>query len=151
MIMRILLITFLISTLFLSCDKSEDCDDIKEDCSTIRCIAFWAYFDFKLVDKLTGIDLISGSNPRYVLNDIKLYFDAAKTAAIPYTFDAAKKSIHLMTAREEMYLELKGVTVYKLQVEFRSTSCCSVIVKTLTLDGQAICTCCKEVIEIPII
>ena len=148
--MRFLLKAFLISILFLSCDKSETCNDFKEDCSTIRCFAFWSYFDFKLVDKVTGADLVSGSNPRYNLTDIKLYFDAAKTAVIPYTFDDTKKSFHVMTAREEMYLEIKGANVYKLLVEFRSTSCCSVIVKTLTIDGQAICTCCKEVIEIPV-
>lgn len=148
--MRILFFILLFSSSFLSCEKEETCKDLNLDCSNISCFAFWSYFEFKLVDKTTGSDLIFGTNPRYSFNDIKLFADAAKTIPLNLTKDDSKNWLQTMTARAEMFLEIKGTETYKLSAEFSANDCCSNHVKSLVIDGFVICTCCTEVIPIPV-
>jgi hypothetical protein len=148
--MKPFLLTIVISFTLLSCEKPDPCDDPKIDCSNIRCFAFWSYFEFKLVDRITGADLVFGTNPKYSINDVKLFADAAKTIPLNLTKDDSKKWLQTMTARAEMFLEIKGIDTYKLTAEFRANDCCSNHVKSLVIDGFVICTCCTEVIPIPV-
>jgi len=149
--MRIVLILLVFVSLVFSCKKSKDqCDEPNLDCSTIRCIAHWDNFDFRLMDKATGIDLVFGTNPKYTANDIKLYADVGRTLLIQFQLDNNSKTILVKTAKQEMYLEIKGTDVYKLTTEFRAETCCSGRVKTLWQDGQMVCTCCSDAISLSI-
>lgn len=148
--MRSLLLSLLISLLIFSCKKANQSEDSKKDCSTIRCIAFLSHFEFRLVDKTNGNDLVFGTNPRYLASDIKLYYDAARTFPILVTIDNTGKKFITMFSKEEMYLEVKGVDVYKLTAEFRGVNCCSNRVKTLWIDGLMTCSCCVDAISVPV-
>jgi len=149
--MRIVLILLAFVSLVYSCNKSRNqCVEADLDCSTIRCIAQWDNFDFRLIEKATGTDLVFGANPKYTANDIKLYFDVGRTIPIQYQLDNNSKTIKVMTAKHEMYLEIKGTDVYKLTTEFRAETCCSSRVKTLWQDGQMVCSCCSDAISLSI-
>ena len=149
--MRIVLILLAFVSLVFSCKKSKNqCDEPNLDCSSIRCIAHWFNFDFRLIDKTSGTDLVFGTNPRYTAGDIKLYFDAARAFPIQLTIDNNSKTIKVMTAKQEMYLEIKGTDIYKLTAEFRAESCCSSRVTTLWQDGQMVCSCCPGAISLSI-
>jgi hypothetical protein len=150
-VMKSALIVLVFVSLAFSCKKTKNqCDGPELDCSTIRCIAHWDNFSFKLRDKTTGADLVFGANPKYTSNDIKLYSDVGRTLAIPLDLDNNSKTILAMTAKQEMYLEIKGTDIYKLTAEFRSESCCSSRVKTLWQDGQMVCSCCVDAISLSI-
>jgi hypothetical protein len=106
--------------------------------------------DFKLVDKTSGEDLVFGVNPRYALSDIKIFYDSGRTIPLNFTADNAAKKFATGFTRPEMYLEIKGTTVYKLAAEFKANDCCSNRVKSLTVDNKPVCTCCGDVIAIPV-
>jgi hypothetical protein len=146
--MRGLIFLFTCFLLFSSCKRSKTCDEPKPDCSAIQCIAFWSYFDFRLIDRTNGEDLVFGTNPRYSDNDIKLFSDQARTISLYFTVDKIKKTLQTMTAKEEMYLEIKGTDVYKLTTAFKAYDCCSNRVKALWQDGKMICSCCTDIIPI---
>jgi len=146
--MRTTLVMVLFVALVISCRKSGNCDELHLDCSSRECIAYWEYFTFRLIDKTTGADLVFGTNPKYTANDIKLYPDVGRAFPIQFHLDNNKKTILVMSARHEMYLEIKGTDIYKLTVEFREESCCSSRVRTLWQDGQMVCSCCPDVISL---
>ena len=147
--MRIVLILLAFVSLVFSCNKSRNqCVGADLDCSTIRCIAYWEYFTFRLIDKATGTDLVFGANPKFTANDIRLYYDVGRTVPIQFQLDNNNKTLLVKTAKQEMYLEIKGTDVYKLTTEFRAETCCSSIVKTLWQDGQMVCSCCSDVISL---
>jgi hypothetical protein len=148
--MRVVIAVFVSTLLFFSCRKAKNCEEPKLDCSGIRCFAFWSYFDFRLVDRSTGGDLVFGANPRYTINDIKLFADAARTIPLPLTADNTKKILLTNTAEEEMYLEIKGTDVYKLTAAFKTNDCCSTRVKVLWQDGMMLCSCCTDAISLPV-
>jgi hypothetical protein len=150
-VMRAALILLLFVSVSFSCKKSKNqCDEPNLDCSSIRCIAHWDYFTFKLIDKTNGGDLVFGPNPRYTAGDIKLYSDAARTRQLQLDLDNSNNTIVAMTAKQEMYLEIKGTDVYKLAAEFMTRDCCSSRVKTLWQDGQMVCSCCADAISLSI-
>ena len=137
--------------IIFSCNKtSKNCEGPTLDCSSIRCIAFHSYFEFKLSDKTTGEDLVFSNNPRYTVNDIKLYADAGRTRSLLLTVDNSKKIIQTMMAEEEMYLEIKGTDIYKLTASFKTNDCCSNRVAVLWQDGQMLCSCCPDGITLSI-
>ena len=137
--------------LIFSCNKqSKNCEEPNLDCSSIRCIAHWYHFSFRLLDKATGADLVFGANPRYTAADIKLYYDVGRINPIGLQVDYSTKTISTMTAKDEMYLEIKGIDVYKLTAEFISKDCCNSRVRTLWQDGQMVCSCCQEAITLSI-
>lgn len=146
--MRVVIAVLVSTLLFFSCRKAKSCEEPKLDCSGIRCFVFWSYFDFRLVDKSTGQDLVFGANPRYTINDIKLFGDATRTIPLPLTTDNAKKILLTNTAKEEMYLEIKGTDVYKLTAAFKANDCCSNRVKVLWLEGMMVCSCCTDAISL---
>jgi len=151
-IMR-LIIAFVVLFAFASCKKSgnSNCQDGPGCGANIECVAFWSYFEFRLTDKNTGQDLVFGNNPRYQISDIKIYFDAARTYPMNnLRADNAAGKFTLMTARPEMYLEIKGSDVYKLTAEFRGYGCCANRVKNLWQDDQMVCTCCDSVIPLAV-
>lgn len=149
--MRFILVFFVLIIL-ASCKKSanSNCDDV-ECKSVVQCLVFWSYFEFRLTDKHTGEDLVFGNNPRYQLSDIKIFYDAARTLPINnlHTDNAARK-ITVMTARPEMYLEIKGTDVYKLTAEFKGAGCCASRVKNLWQDGKMVCSCCNDIITLAV-
>lgn len=148
--MRNFLFTLLLVFSILSCEKNETCHEPKMKCDNIRCFAFLSHFDFKIVDKTNGNDLVFGTNPRYQIADIKLYFDAARTLPIPLTIDNTGMKFKTMFSKEEMYLEVKGTDVYKLTAEYREVDCCSNRVKTLLVDGLMVCSCCTDAVPVPV-
>jgi hypothetical protein len=150
--MRFVFILLVFTAITLSCKKTKrnNCEGPELNCSAMLCIAHWDNFHFKLVDKITGNDLVFGANPRYTSADIKIFFDAARIYPMNLFTDNAKKEFLAMTAKQEMYLVIKGTDVYKLTAEFRGESCCSSIVKNLWLDGQLVCTCCSDVIQLAV-
>lgn len=148
--MRIILVLLIFCLLSLSCHKSQNCEEPNMDCSTVRCFALIINFDFRLVDKNTGTDLVFGTNPRYTIHDIRLFSDAALSATIPLTVDSTKKIFQTSFASSEMWLEINGANVYKLNADFITVTCCSQKVKNLSLDGRMICTCCSDAIDVPV-
>ena len=147
--MRIVLILLAFVSLVFSCKKSRNqCVEPDLDCSSIRCIAHWDNFTFRLMDKTTGTDLVFGVNPKYTANDIRLYYDVGRTVPIQFQLDNNNKTILVKTAKQEMYLEIKGTDVYKLTTEFRTETCCSNTVKTLWQDGLMVCSCCPDTISL---
>lgn len=148
--MRVALLVIFSSLFFSSCRKAKTCEGPNLDCQGIMCIAYWSYFDFRLIDKVSGEDLVFSTNPRYSNNDIKLFRDVARTIPIYYTVDNSKKILQTMSAKEEMYLEIKGTDVYKLTADFKAKDCCSNEVKNLWQDGQMICSCCNAAASLPI-
>jgi hypothetical protein len=148
--MRIVFVILVFVAFTISCKKSKNCEEAQPNCAAVECFAHWDYFDFKLVDKTTGADLVFGANPRYAATDIKLFFDSARTYPINLITDSTNKKLLTMTARQEMYLEIKGTDVYKLTVEFRGQGCCETTVKNLWQDGRMICACCTDVIPLAV-
>lgn len=135
----IIISLFLISA--ISCKKSKTCEEPQLDCSGIRCIANLNYFTFRLINS-SGDDVVFGTNPKYTSADIKLYSDVARAIPIQITFDASVKKIETNSAKEEMYLQISGGNVYKLSATFMKKECCSNTVKTLSQDGNSVCSCC---------
>lgn len=133
-----------------SCRKSKTCEEPKPDCSTIHCIAHFDYFEFRLLDKETGEDLVFSSNPRYITSEIKLFADPGKTMPLSLTADSDRKTFKTGQARENMWLELEGSQVFKLTVSFMINDCCSNRVKSITIDGKTVCSCCDQIIPIKV-
>ncbi|HEX3167060.1 MAG TPA: hypothetical protein VHQ93_12420 [Chitinophagaceae bacterium] len=148
--MRTTLIMVLFVALVISCRKSGNCDELYLDCSSRECIAYWEYFTFRLMDKTTGADLVFGATPKYTANDIKLYSDVGRAFSIHFDLDYNSRTILVMSARQEMYLEIKGADIYKLTAQFREESCCNSRVRTLWRDGQMICSCCPDAISLSV-
>ncbi len=157
--MRISILTLIFTLLFYSCEKSateettltsQSCKEPELDCTNIKCFAYYTYFDFRLVDKTTGADLVFGSDPRYSASDIQLFADPALTSRIALTADNAQKLFRVQFAQSEMYLVVKSTQLYKMNAEFRAIDCCSGRVKTLSVNSQAVCTCCGDAIQIGI-
>ena len=149
--MRIVLFLLVFVSLAFSCKKSNNqCDEPNIDCSSIQCITHTNNFNFKLIDKTTGADLVFSASPRYTASDIKLYYDVGRIYSMEFQIDNNSKTIRTYTARHEMYLEIKGTDVYKLTAEFRAETCCSSRVKTLWQDGQMICSCCSDAVSLSI-
>ena len=147
--MRSAMILLVLVFLGFSCKKSKNqCNEPDLDCSSIRCIAHWNNFSFKLMDKTTGADLVFGTNPRYTSSDIKLYYDVGRVYPLTLQIDHTSKTISTMTAKPEMFLEIKGTDIYKLTAEFREETCCSDRVTTLRQDGQMVCSCCPDAISL---
>ena len=148
----VIAILLAISVFFASCKKSSkaNCDGPDLNCTGVNCIMFWSHMDFKLVDKTTGEDLLFSTSPRYTFSDIKIFSDPARTYALFLTEDNAAKKIRLGTATAEMYLVIKGTTVYKLTVEFKVEDCCTNRAKSVWIDGKEVCVCCSDVIAIPV-
>ena len=148
--MRVVRVVIFSILLFTSCRKAKTCEEPRLDCQGIQCIVYWYYFDFRLIDKVSGEDLVFSTNPRYSGNDIKLFSDVARTVPIQYTIDNSRKILQVAKANGEMYLEITGTDVYKLTASFRSIDCCSNTVKDLWSDGQMICSCCTAAASLPI-
>lgn len=153
--MKYVFLTAVISVIILSSSsckkpKAVNCPEPELNCSAILCIAHWDYFDFKLTDKVSGEDLVFGSNPRYTVSDVKLFLDATLTMPVGITANMANKKFQCMSARGEMYLEIKGTIVYKLNAGFKALDCCSSIVKSLVVNSILVCDCCSGIINVPV-
>jgi hypothetical protein len=144
-IMKKFIILLLAVTSLFACKKSKSDD---QGCD-VMCVMHHYMFNFRLVDKTTGADLVFGSNPRYNTSDVKLFFDAAGVHPVPVTDDATAKAFKTFMGREVMYLKV-GATTYKLDATYRGLDCCSSIVETLKIDAVSVCTHCNDIINIPV-
>ena len=148
--MKKLILILSVSFLFLTCNKKSVCDEPNLDCSSIRCIAHFDYFEFRLMDKTTGKDLVFSNDPKYDISEIKLFADVNRTIPLTLTADINKSSLISSDAKTLMYLEIKGTDVYRMDATFGKKDCCSDQVKTLRMNDQSVCTCCDPVISLKI-
>jgi hypothetical protein len=148
--MKKLFILLIIPVMTICCKKANnsECPEPKLSCDGIMCITHNFNFDFRIVDKTSGADLVFGPSPRYATSDIKLYYEAAMTNPIPLFADGTAKSFRSSMAKGEMYLSIAGGTPLKLNAEFKGVSCCASQVKSLKVAGESVCTCCNDVIHI---
>lgn len=151
---KYLFLLMAVAMAFSSCKKSKDknngpCGDPLPECGDMMCLVYWYDFDFRIVDKATGADLVFGANPRYTVNDIKLFYDAAGTHPIQLAVDTPGKKFYTKTANEQMYLIINS-QVYDIDIVFKGVTCCSAQVRDLKIDNQVICTCCTDVIGVPV-
>jgi hypothetical protein len=128
--------------------KNSNCDDRDLMCGDINCLVMNYTFDFRIIDKASGADLVFGSNPRYTAADIKLYQDAAATIPINLVVDQSRSLFHTMAGRNTMYLRIGRGIVLKLDADYKAVACCENRVKNLKVQGQDVCTCCADVIAI---
>lgn len=145
--MKKYILLLLLVTMAFSCKKSKDNDDTNE--CLINCFIHVSQFNYRLVDKTTGADLVFGANPRYTPGDVQLFFDAAGTAPIHLMTDTTAKAFKTLFGKATMYLKVGGIT-YKVDVTWRELDCCTSIVETLKIDGVSVCVHCNEIIEIPV-
>jgi hypothetical protein len=152
MVMKKIIIISLLAIISFSCKKKTDnnCADADLDCSAINCFLITYDLKFRVTDKITGADLVFGTNPRYTTGDIKLYYDAAAIHPINLQIDANAKLFSTVMARNEMWLVIKGGTPYKLNASFRVVGCCSQVLRSLNINGQSLCTCCGDSVNIPV-
>jgi hypothetical protein len=150
--MRNIFIILAIATLSFSCKKTtrNNCADTEANCKTVLCFTHNYYFDFRVVDKVTGADLVFGTNPRYAAGDIRLFYDAAATMPIQLVVDNSAKTFRTLFAREKMYLVVAGTATYKLDAAFRLVDCCSSRVRQLEIEGLTVCACCSDIIPVAI-
>lgn len=146
-----LFFTLIISALSFGCDKNDKqdaCPDPQLDCSTIVCLLNNNLFDFKVVDRNTGADLVGGPSPKYNSSDIALYADIAATQSIPLTYDGSLFKTNL--AQSDMYLVVDGSASYKVKATFRKIDCCTSRVRKLHVNNVELCTCCADAVSIPV-
>ena len=150
--MKTVVLLLVLSFLSFSCEKtaSTGCPEPQLDCSNVRCLVYNYFFDFRVVDEVTGADLVFGANPPYSTGDIRLFRDAAQTIPITLTADMTAGLFRTSFAEEEMYLVIDGRGVYKINADFRRLDCCTFRLKDLQVNGQEICTCCADAVEIPV-
>ena len=135
---NILLILF--AALFFSCKKNKDVayncpNNLK--CGNIQCIAFWSNFNFTIIDKATGNDLIFGNNPSIPTSDIKLFYKANTQNEISKITDVASKSLRIITARDTMALQIKNEPLKTITVKlFCPKDCCSQTAVEIIYDGE---------------
>ncbi|MCX8020652.1 MAG: hypothetical protein N2747_09190 [Chitinophagaceae bacterium] len=146
--------TLLLFSLFLFSAKSfaqkKPCARFPSlQCAHVKCIQFWYSFRFKITDKKTGKDLVFDPEARYTANDIKLYADSTLRQTLTLKADTVNKIFNAPLARKRMYLKVNK-TVYKLNVNFGLTTCCSARVKDVFLNGKTICQCCADVVSLPV-
>lgn len=144
--MKKYIILLLAVTSLFACKKSNGDDE--QACEYV-CIVHHYNFDFRLVDKNTGADLVFGANPRYSTADIKLFYDAAGAYPINIAANTSARAFGTFLGTQTMYLKV-GTTTYKLDATYRGLDCCSSIVETLKIDGVNVCTHCSAIIEIPV-
>jgi hypothetical protein len=151
--MKPIFFILILSVLTVSCGKNDttaSCPDAHPDCSGINCLLNNKYFDFRIIDKNTGADLVFGQTPRYTIGDIALYADIGRTQPIGTIADSGAKLFKADLAMTEMYLVIAGTTTYKITAAYRVIDCCSSRVKDLSVNGQSLCTCCADAIQIPV-
>jgi hypothetical protein len=135
----------------ISCKKSTNngCSDVDLNCAGINCLIFNEHFDFRIVDKNTGEDLVFGPSPRYDVSDVTLFADEAHNTPLPMTTDAGNKLFSTLKAKTQMFLVVDGKN-YRLTAKLLGETCCSSRVRQLSIDGQEICSCCSNAIELPV-
>lgn len=149
--MRHLLIILLFCTINITCKKNSttsSCDDADVNCTGVTCLIQQYLFDFRIIDKISGNDLVFGPSPRYTAGDVKLYADAALTNEIQITADVSGKSFHSFQSKPQMYLVIASASTYILNADFKKIDCCTDRIKNLKSDGLVVCTCCDDIVSI---
>lgn len=150
--MKNFILLFLASVTLLGCKKksTSNCPEPDLNCGGISCLVYNYHFDFRLVDKTSGADLVFGTSPRYNASDIKLFSDAAKQIPVPVNVDNVNKLFVVTKAKTEMYLEVAVANTYKIIANFKKVDCCSERIKDLNMDNQSVCVCCNDAIELKV-
>ncbi len=127
--------------LFFSCNKEEeqvhyDCGPTPM-CTHIACIAYWTNFSFSLVDKVTGKDLVFGSNTALTSADVKLF---VKTNS-PYRevnlwADSTNNVLRTMIGADTMAIQIKNEPLQYLLVKTFCGDCCSRTAVEILYEGQ---------------
>lgn len=139
-----------VSLLFWGCKKNKNntCPEPNLDCTGVSCLLTNYNFNFRVVDKITGTDLVFGPSPRYNTSDIKLYKDKTLTQPLSLSIDNTQKLFKTSFASQKMFLVIAGATTYDLSADFKQVDCCTYTIKNLTENGQEVCTCCGDAIQI---
>ncbi len=128
--------------LFFSCEKQPenryDCGPSSASvCPDILCIAYWSYFNFSIVDKTTGADLVFGSNPTLSPADIKLFVKTnSPYRQINLIADSSTNTMFAMTAADTMAIQIKSEPLQYIVVKTYCGACCSRSAVELVYEGQ---------------
>ncbi|MFT3846160.1 MAG: hypothetical protein QM725_13980 [Lacibacter sp.] len=148
---RILFSVVLLSMLIFSCQKQEE---NKFDCGAtpacnVQCIAFWSYFNFSIVDKNTGEDLLFGNNPTLTPSDIKLFVKSnSPYRQIVVLADSSTKILRTYGANDTMALQVKNEPLQYIVVKNFCGDCCSRTVVEMVHEGQLLVADKSKVIRI---
>jgi hypothetical protein len=159
MMLRVLLAGLLLGSLagFTACKKKHK-PSLDEECKGISCFIYYRNLAFRLVNRETGDDLLFGPHASIPPDSVELFADEQLHNRLfkRVVTDTAAGNTYLLNPLipEVAYLRIArpgaAVTVDKLQMDFIGVDCCSARVKTLSLNGQPVCTSCANIINIPI-
>lgn len=110
---KTLLIVGVTLGLFLSCNKVSqigfNCRDTGAS-AEVKCITFWTYFKFTIVDEKTGAELLFGNNQTLTAGDIKLFGkNNSPYTQQPFFTDTNNKQLYTMgvSGFDTMALQIK--------------------------------------------
>lgn len=136
-----LLIILAILLLFVSCKKKTERTYVcKEDliCPAVVCVAYWSNLRFAVTDKVTGRDLVFGTNPTLTAADVKLFIKQnSPYTEVPVLIDSVKKQLYTMRAADTMALKIKNEPMqYLLVKKFCSDQCCARTAVEVVQEGN---------------
>lgn len=151
---RKILTIALLSSLLIACQKQKD--DEQYDCgpvpmcANIQCVAFLSNFNFTIVDKTTGTDLLFGNNPTLTPADIKLFIKSnspyTQVTALP---DQSTKAIKTIFGSDTMAIQIKNEPLKFIAVKnFCSPECCSRTAVEILYEGTLLVADDQKVIRI---
>lgn len=135
-----ILLSVAIIVLFFSCKKNKDAGykcSMSVFCGDVYCITSYNNFNFRLVDKNTGNNLLFGATPILNTNDVKLYTNNNTQFQINKYADTLSQSLQVMYASEMMSLQIKNEPLKQISIKtFCDYACCSKIAVEIIYDGQ---------------
>lgn len=137
--------------LLFSCQKQ---DENKFDCGqtpacAYECIAFWSYFNFTIVDKNTGQDLLFGSNPTLLPSDIKLFVkNNSPYSQINLYADSTLKVLRAFSVNDTMALQVKNEALQYIVVKNYCSDCCGRTAVDIFHEGQVLIADKNKIIRI---
>jgi hypothetical protein len=134
-----ILLSAAIIILFFSCKKNKpavtQCNN-PVICGDINCFAFWRLFNFTIIDKVSGNNLVFGSTATLSPLDVKLYYNNTQNE-ITKIVDTASKSFMIFAANDTMLLKIKNEPLKTIIVKtFCAKECCSTTAVEIIYDGQ---------------
>ncbi len=138
---HLLLIILASLSLFVSCKKkSAQGYQCKTDlvCPAVVCVAYWSNLHFTITDKVTGRDLLFGSNATLTAADIKLYRKQnSPYTEVPVLVDNDKKRLFTLQASDTMALQIKNESLQFLVVKkFCADECCARNAVEIVQEGK---------------
>ena len=129
-----------IALLLFSCKKNKEtgynCNYLPA-CASVQCIAFWSYFNFTIVDKTTGNNMLFGSNSSLNPADIKIFYKTTTQYEIAKYPDSITKAIKVFSISDTIALQIKNEPLKIITVKtFCSKECCSTTAVEIMYDGN---------------